>query len=91
MTIYKSESWDSTQEVRYFISYESMMRYHRQKDPVKIRLVDIYGLGMSPSLDVFNRLLRVEKRVGVFVYFVSDEQTGVEFFSCFKVTEIKVI
>ena len=91
MTIYKSESWNGSEEVKYFISYASMMRYHRKNDPVKISLVDIYGLGMSPSLDVFNRLLRVEKRVGVFVYYVNDEHTGNQKFFCYKVTEIKVI
>lgn len=91
MTIYKSESWDGTEEVRYFISYESMMRYHRQKDPFKIRLVDIYGLEMSPSLNGFIRLLRVEKRVGVYVYCEDDEQTGNQKLFCYKVTEIKVI
>lgn len=91
MTIYKCESWDGSEEVRYFLSYQSMMRFQRQKDPVYIKLVGIYGYEIAPSRNNFIRIMRVQRRVDVFVYVADDERTGKHKRYCYRVTTIKVI
>lgn len=91
MTIYKCESWDGSEEVRYFLSYQSLMRFQRQKDPVYMKLVGIYGYEISPSRFNFFRIMRVQQRVDLFVYVAENERTGKHNRYCYKVTSIKAI
>lgn len=91
MTIYKCESWDGSEEIRYFLSYSSMMRFQRQKDPVCIKLVGIYGYEISPSRNKFIRIMRMYQRVHLFVYVADDERTGKHKRYYYRVTSIKAI
>lgn len=91
MTIYKCESVDGSEDVRYFLSYSSMMRFQRQKDPVSIKLVGIYGYEIAPSRNNFISIMRVQKRVDMFVYVADDERTGKHKRYYYRVTTIKAI
>lgn len=91
MTIYKCESWDGSEEVRYFLSYQSLMRFQRQKGPDYMTLVGVYGYEIAPSRLNFFRIMRVKQRVDLFVYVAEDERTGTHKRYCYKVTSIKAI
>lgn len=91
MTIYKCESWNGSEEVRYFLSYQSLMRFQRQKDPVCMKLVGVYGYEIEPSRSNFFRIMHVKERVDLFVYVSIDERTGRQKRYCYRVTTIKAI
>lgn len=91
MTIYKCESVDGSEDVRYFLSYQSLMRFQRQKDPVYMRLVGIYGYEVAPSRFNFFRIMRVKKCVDMYVYVAVDERTGKHKRYYYRVTSIKAI
>lgn len=91
MTIYKCESVDGSEDVRYFLSYQSLMRYQRQKDPVFMRLVGIYGYEVAPSRFNFFRIMRIKQCVDMYVYVAVDERTGKHKRYYYRVTSIKAI